>query len=245
MTVARARIAQEPAPSPEANISAQRLFDKNVPWASTIVRNVVRRLPPCFETDDLLQEALMELWKRALLYQENNGRPGKDPKGTPFRAYAYMYVRGACLMSVRRRNWTEAHHQSLATPVLEDRGVVNRSDRLGTSRFASVAEPASPAPDPETTLAEKRDRKNVSGPKAYRRRQRLLREIDKLSPVDAHLITKTYIEERDLDELAKLAGVERTVLSRRLAGIVKRLKKTMATKRATNATRAADPDAGN
>lgn len=201
-----------PLAKPRPELSADQLFQKNKPWAETIARNVVRKLPPSFESADVTQEALLELWKRAQLYEANNGLPGKDPSGTPFQAYAYLAVRGACLMAVRRRNWTEATHLSL-------------DETENAAGETIVPEPASPTPDPETKLAKKRERKNVSGPREYRRRRWLLKEIDKLSPVDAHLITQTYIKEVDLDALAKLAGVERSVLSRRLAGIVKRLKK--------------------
>ena len=215
VTAVSARLPQPPATPPvpraETAEAAQRIFDENLPWALKIARSVIRKLPPSFESDDVLQEARIELWRRAQLYQENNGRPGKDPNGTPFQAYAYLAVRGACLMSVRRKNWTEAQHLALESASAED-------------EHSLVPEPASPTPDPETQLAKKRERKNITGPREYRRRRWLLKQIDRLAPVDAHLIKATYIEERDLAELAKLQGVDRTVLSRRLAGIVKRLK---------------------
>lgn len=206
-------------------LSAEQLFQKNKPWAETIARNVVRKLPPSFEAGDVAQEALLELWKRALKYEANNGRPGADPRGTPFQAYAYMYVRGACLMSVRRRSWTEATHLGLDDLKA---GMIAGAESDRRPSLALVPEPVSPTPNPEDKLAKKRERKNVTGPREYRRRQWMLKQIAKLSPVDRHLITRTYIDERDLSELAKLAGVERSVLSRRLAGIVKRLKKARA-----------------
>lgn len=208
----------------EGDAAALRIFTANLTWAETIARNVARKLPPSFNPEDIRQEALMETWKRALLYEASNGRPGKDPKGTPFQAYAYMYVRGACLMSIRRRNWTEATHASLDRTLMPERGVVNRSEPKGRSRFRSSPEAASSDPDPHQALLNKAERKAASR-KLSRRRAWLLKQIDKLSPVDAHLVKRTYIDEEDLDAIAKLAGVERGVLSRRLAGIVKRLKK--------------------
>lgn len=215
-----------PAAAPS---QATELFEKNYTWAIAVARNLLRVLPPCFEASDLIQEALLELWKRALCFEADNGRPGRDPKGTPFQAYAYVYIRGACLMSVRRRNWTESQHLSLATPQppTDARGIVARKLPANSPL---IPEPLCSRPNPEDALIQKREKKKASSPKSRRKRW-LLEEIDKLSPVDAHLITRTYIDEQDLTELAQLAGVDRVILSRRLAGIVKRLKKAREAKK--------------
>jgi DNA-directed RNA polymerase specialized sigma24 family protein len=73
------------------------LFERNRAWASVIARNVLRKLPPSFGAGDLVEEALIEMWRRCQLYDPGNLR------GRPFQAYAYRAVRGACLMGVRRR----------------------------------------------------------------------------------------------------------------------------------------------
>ena len=86
------------------------LFDRHLAWSRAIARKVHTSLPPSFTVDDLAQEAAIELWKRCQSY---------DPaKNNEFRGYAYLAVRGAVLMSVRRRAFAEATADELdpATP---------------------------------------------------------------------------------------------------------------------------------
>jgi len=83
----------------------ERLFREGVPWARGIAVSVYRRLPPSFDRDDLIQVALIELWKRARMWREDSG--------VPFQGYAHVYVRSAVLMSVRRREYTERTHCEL------------------------------------------------------------------------------------------------------------------------------------
>lgn len=208
-------------------LAHDQLFERNRVWAGVIVRNVVRKLPPSFESADLLQVALLEMWKRVLSYDPANLH------GTPFQAYAYMAVRGACLMSVRRRNWTESQHQSLTKPreaTESDNASLYRNLYPAGSRFSRASEAASMAAGPLDILINKAERKR-SNDKQSRRRRWLVKQIDKLSPVDAYLITRTFIDEADLDVLAKLQGLDRATLSRRLGGIVKRLKKARGKRR--------------
>jgi RNA polymerase sigma factor (sigma-70 family) len=83
----------------------EQLLEENLSWASLIARNVKRKLPASFDLCDLEQVAHIELWRRTQLW---------DPeKNDSFRGYAYLPVRGAVLMSVRRRHFREATHESL------------------------------------------------------------------------------------------------------------------------------------
>lgn len=73
---------------------------QNLDWADSIARAVRAHVPDTFDQADLAQAARLELWRACVDY---------DPsRGVPFRAYAYQRVRGAVLMCVRRRHWTEA-----------------------------------------------------------------------------------------------------------------------------------------
>ncbi len=172
------------------------MVDENKAWAAAIGREVHRKLPPSFDSGDLEQTAIIEMWKRAQLYDAANDR------GTPFRAFAYQYVRGAVLMSVRRRAFTDA-----------------TGDPIDPK---AVAE----APDPHEQVAAKQHKKNVEGPRTYRQRTWLLGAINRLKSLDAYMVYAVYIHEREVAQVAELFGMEPRQVSRRLAGIVKRLQRT-------------------
>jgi len=89
------------------------LFRQNMPWAAGIARKLSLRFPPCFELQDLVQEAHIELWKRAQRFDENSG--------VPFQGYAYLPVRGAVLMLTRRRRWKDATCEELFDGHVDDR----------------------------------------------------------------------------------------------------------------------------
>jgi RNA polymerase sigma factor (sigma-70 family) len=70
-------------------------------WADQVATNVHRRLPKFFDLDDLKQEARLAAWRKTLTY---------DPAmNDSFQGYAFLAVRGACLMICRRRHavWNE------------------------------------------------------------------------------------------------------------------------------------------
>ncbi len=192
------------SPTAEARTEAQKLrsaavdalVKENLEWARALAREVHRKLPPSFDPGDLESVALIEMWERAKLYDPDNDR------GTPFRGFAYQYVRGAVLMSVRRKNFTEATHDPIP--------------------LQSVC----PSPAPDQVVAAKQQRKNVDGPRQYRQRTWLLTAIDRLKSLDAYMVYAVYIHEREVAEVAKLFGLEPSQVSRRLAGIVKRLRRT-------------------
>lgn len=71
-------------------------------WADRVAAHVMARLPACFELDDLKQVARIAVWKNLAKYDPDNA------KGVPVQGFLMSYVRNACLMSVRRRAWTEA-----------------------------------------------------------------------------------------------------------------------------------------
>lgn len=174
------------------------LFEDNVQWAAAIAQNVWRSLPPSFDVADLTQVAYIEMWKRAQIYRSDNER------GTPFRSYAYQYVRGAVLMSVRRRAWKDATGEPISPVEIDTK------------------------PLPDEQAAAKQRRKNVTGPQHYRQITWLRGAIDKLKPIDAYLVWSVHIVEQDMAQVAERIGMEPRAVSRRLAGIVKRLRRLRA-----------------
>lgn len=72
-----------------------------------IARHIGKRLPACFDLNDLISAGIKGLMRAAELY---------DPRAhndTPFTAYARMRIRGEIIESVRRRHWVEHVHPNL------------------------------------------------------------------------------------------------------------------------------------
>lgn len=176
-------------------VTAEELFQQNIGWARAIARNIARKLPPSFDPGDLEQEALIETWKRAERFDGDNER------GTPFRAYAYMAVRGAVLMSIRRRAWKEGTAEEISRDAI-DTGM-RPDERIHHHQVEKAAR-----------------RRHL------RRKAWLLEAIEELPPVDAFLVKRVYCEGAEVENMADMLGMERRAASRRLAGVVKRLIKT-------------------
>lgn len=172
------------------------IVNEHLAWARALAAEVHRKLPPSFDIEDLESVALLELWERAKLYDPINDR------GTPFKGYAYRYIRGAVLMSCRRRHFKDATHDPIPEKAI------------------------CPAPAPDELVLKKQERKNVDGPRQYRQRLWLLGAIDRLKSQDAYMVYAVYVHEREVADVAKLFGMEPRQVSRRLAGIVKRLRRT-------------------
>lgn len=86
-------------------MTAQELFDRNMEWAEKIAREFHANLPPSFELADVIQAALMALWRAAERFDASYG--------VPFQAYACRYLVNACRMQVRRREWKERTMEEL------------------------------------------------------------------------------------------------------------------------------------
>src|SRR5579862_4320825 len=87
------------AAPPQTASTAPTLFEEHFDWAANVGRSVARCMPPSFDPDDLSQIAVIEHWRRVELYDRTTG--------VPYRAYAYQAIRGAVLMSCRRRHYRE------------------------------------------------------------------------------------------------------------------------------------------
>lgn len=112
-----------------------------------------------------------------------------DPsRGVPFRAFAMIRVRGAVLMASRRRAYKEATHEEL-----NDRHV-DRKRR------------------PDELLLAREERRNVTGPREYRRRVKMLAALERIPDESARLIRAVYLENLEMDQLALLAPETRKQL---------------------------------
>lgn len=80
-------------------MTSEELFQRHTPWAEGIARTHCLSLPPSFDVDDLIQAALIALWKATEKYD--------CEYGVPFRLYAITFVRNACRMQTRRREYKE------------------------------------------------------------------------------------------------------------------------------------------
>lgn len=93
VSVATIRNDQRPAVELDADLLA---------WADRVAASVAAKLPACFELDDLKQVARIAAWKNLPKYK------GDHKSGAPVQGFLFPYVKNACLMSVRRRNWIES-----------------------------------------------------------------------------------------------------------------------------------------
>jgi RNA polymerase sigma factor (sigma-70 family) len=156
--------------------------DSIVAWADRVAAAVYRRLPKHFVLDDLQQEARIAAWRKSLTY---------DPAlNDNFQAYAFLAVRGACLMICRRKHaaWHNLRSldevcgdpQSLGSAV-DYFGVVNRPKL----RFdgPSVAEVPVMFADEERIERQKLEiaKRRLTNNKLLRRRHKLQRSYDALA----------------------------------------------------------------
>lgn len=146
------------------------LFEENRAWAEQIARNVARKVPVSIHVEDLKQEALIELWKRAQTYDPNN------EEGVPFRGYAYLAVRGACLMICRRRAYREAKMEELTDEH------IRRPQRI--------------APTPQEEIDQRYRRTAVSSVLSE------ILESSSLKSKPIQILCAIYLDGADRDELA-------------------------------------------
>lgn len=82
-----------------------RLVEEHLQWARGIAESVVRKLPTWFTVEDLIGPAEIGLIQAASRYDAS--------KNDNFRAYAQQRVFGACIASIRRREYKERAHFEL------------------------------------------------------------------------------------------------------------------------------------
>jgi RNA polymerase sigma factor for flagellar operon FliA len=76
------------------------LITENIPLVRAIARNLIVRLPPSFELDDLVAAGNIGLIEAAQRFEVE--------RGVPYSAYACRRIRGAMRDSIRRKEWLSA-----------------------------------------------------------------------------------------------------------------------------------------
>jgi RNA polymerase sigma factor (sigma-70 family) len=76
-----------------------------------IAAAIIKRLPPCFELDDLKQAGRIGLIAAAASYSR--------ARNVPFACYARIRIRGEILEACRRRNWREAVRPELTGEMID------------------------------------------------------------------------------------------------------------------------------
>jgi RNA polymerase sigma factor (sigma-70 family) len=173
-------------------VTVQQLVKDNWDWAADIAHKASHNLPPSFDISDLEQEAYIALWRQAEKFDES--------RGVPFRGYAYMAVRGAVLMSVRRRNYTASTADELA------------------------GDYADYWPSPEIELLDQEDRERVRW-RDSKRRKRVLGLMEQLPQFEQFLIKRAYLDGDALEDLAEVWGMDAMLLKKRLRCGVRMLSK--------------------
>lgn len=124
------------------------LVIEHLDWAYGIARAALRGLPTWFTLDDLTGPAEIGLIQAAERYDAATG--------VPFRAYAQQRVYGACISSIRRREYRERAHESLDVVVEQHEQSVLREESASDGK-ARTARPVIPSlrdvqPTPEEAI---------------------------------------------------------------------------------------------
>ncbi len=169
------------------------LLEQHQKWAKGIAIREHRKLPKSFQLDDLIQEALSETYKRAKAYD-----PAKCGK---FQAYAYLAVRGAVLMSVRRKNWKEATAEELI------------SESWDTETETPNGEVAQAVQRMSEENAQRSISKQREQWREIRRKALLRTKLSRLSPEHAAIVRSVLIDGESIADTAQALGMDKRTLS--------------------------------
>ena len=187
----------------------QALFEEHMPWAESIAHKVHRGLPPSFDIDDLEQIARIQHWRCVEAY---------DPsRNDNYRAFAYFPIRGAVLMSCRRRNYREATHEELPEEKPNRRG--------GRQHPVTSDVPCEKRPGPEEVLLRREQWRNVGGPREYRQRVKLRVALALLPAEDADLVRNVYFAGADVGGLEQITPGTKKRLTRAVHRLKRELKR--------------------
>jgi RNA polymerase sigma factor for flagellar operon FliA len=155
--------------------------EQHLEWAHAIAAAVARRLPTWFTLEDLMGPAEIGLIQAASRYDA--------AKNDSFRGYAQRRVYGACIASIRRREYKERGHLSLED-VTDFRytGARENSDRSGDNFELQI-----PAGGPGTD-----ERAQV----AITRRV-VVERVRELPPAHARVMRAHYFRNMTLIQIAK------------------------------------------
>jgi RNA polymerase sigma factor (sigma-70 family) len=175
------------------------LVEENTEWAHGIARKVKRRLPPCFDIEELEQLALIGMWKAAKRYEQ--------ARGVPFQAFAIRWVTGEIHMNVRRRRYRDATMEELPW---------QRNDDLDLRTDG--------APSPELKLCEEEEETQSAAAELASRREWLESVIGQLTETQEYLL-RQVIEGKTLGELAAIWRLPEGDIRRRVTAAIRLLAK--------------------
>ncbi len=184
-------------------IDPTELFNQNREWAEQIARRVLSQLPDYFRiyhSEDLIQEAQMELWRQARKY-----KPEGANANVPFRGAAYIAIRGAVLMKCRRNEYeyaTRVHRVDDRTNTDEDR----------PSEFL------------ERPVARRAPERAFRPSLSAEREAWLGANLRELPVVQRYLFLRVYRHGADIEELARTWQVSSSRLAAHLATAVRSLR---------------------
>ncbi len=106
----------------DKNLPEQQLIEKYAQLVKRIAQHLMGRLPPCVQTEDLMQAGmigLLEAWKNF------------DPsKGASFETYASIRIRGSMLDEIRKGDWVPRSVHRNTRRILEAvRSIENKTGR--------------------------------------------------------------------------------------------------------------------
>ena len=178
--------------APPAPPRFEELFnDKEIlAWVGAIARRVHRKLPPSFDVEDLEQTALIAHWRCVERY---------DPsRNDNYRAFAYSTIRGAVLMSCRRRAYREATHEELPQ---------EKANRPGGKGAETLGVPRDQRLGPEAQVLVREEQRLLAGSRLYVQRFRLLMAVSHLPPEERDVVRQVFAG-------ADVAELDRTVRRR-------------------------------
>jgi RNA polymerase sigma factor (sigma-70 family) len=209
-------------------MQAQALFEEHLEWAASVGQSVGRHLPPSFDVQDLIQIALIQHWR---CVENFDATPGHGYTcGVPYRLYAYPAIRGAVLMSCRRRHYREATHQSLTAYS------VTRAMELRSGRHAGpiqtdvlpnerIYDPVDERARPDEMLLAREKQRNSTGPREWRQRKRILDSLARLGPADAYLLRRVFLDGAEAAALARAWQMDEKAFARLVGAAVRRLRR--------------------
>jgi RNA polymerase sigma factor (sigma-70 family) len=174
----------------------QALFAEHLEWSKLVARRVHQSLPPSFSLEDLEQEAAIALWESVQKYDR--------AKNDNVRGFAYLAVRGAVLMSIRRKWYREA-----------------TNEELEPTHQAPTGD--NPAEAYERRVTDRKDRRRDLD-RIRIIEKRLARFPDSLQ-FAAYIVRRVHLEGAPVDEMATITGMPAARIQRLLASGLRHLKR--------------------
>ena len=210
------------------------LIDKHRSYARAIAAEVLRRLPPHTEKDELEAAADLGLVEAAQAFDAG--------RGVQFKTFSYYRIRGAIYDSIRRATWLskaeydKIRFEAAANAYMEDQAQVaapdsapehlldsmtRASESLAVCYWLSLEAEGMPSPEDPSLGAEERLIEDEQS--------RLLREaISRLPENQRTVLEGYYFQDKKFNEVADELGLSKSRVSRIHAKGLEALKSALA-----------------